>query len=83
MSQMGEIPYPGELENMLRTALAFSRPDDPHDYLRRLYIQACPSSSFTNLPKLKAQGFTVREMEMLSSISKSTISRELKEAADE
>ena len=83
MSQMKEIPYPGELENMLRTALAFSKPDDPHDYLRRIYVQTCPGSSVADLAKLKAQGFTVREMETLSGVSKSTISRELKEADDE
>ncbi len=83
MMQMGVIPFPGELENMLRSALAFSKPDDPYDYLRRLYVKACPESSLSDLPKLKEQGFTVREMETLSGISKSTISRELKGSDDE
>lgn len=83
MSQMKEIPYPGELENMLRTALAFSKPGDPYDYLRRLYAQACPDSSVEDLRNLKQQGFTLREMETLSGISRSTISRELRGGTDE
>lgn len=83
MSQMRELPHPGELENMLRTSLAFSKPDDSHDYLRRLYAQTCPGSSVTDLPKLRSQGFTVREMETLSGVPRSTISRELREVGDE
>ena len=83
MSQMGEIPYPGELKNMLKSALAFSSPDDPYDYLRRLYAQACPGSSVSDLARLREQGFTMREIEKLSGVPRSTVSRELKEASDE
>ncbi|WP_322150741.1 AAA family ATPase [Paratractidigestivibacter sp.] len=83
ISQMAEVPYPGDLRNMLKSALAFSNPDEPYDYLRRVYKQACPSSSVDNLAELRSQGFTVREMEALSGVSKSTISRELKETAYE
>ena len=68
---------------MLRTSLAFSKPDDSHDYLRRLYAQTCPGSSVTDLSKLRSQGFTVREMETLSGVPRSTISRELREVGDE
>ena len=31
------MPYPGDLKNLIRTAIAFSDPDDGMDYFRRLY----------------------------------------------
>lgn len=83
MAQMEEIPYPGELKNMLKSSLAFSSPDDPYDYLRRLYKHACPDSSIDDLANLRAQGFTMREIETLSGVPKSTVSRELKEVSHE
>lgn len=83
MAQMEEIPYPGELKNMLRSALAFSSPDDPYDYLRRLYAQACPGSPVSDLARLREQGLTMREIEKLSGVPRSTVSRELKGASDE
>lgn len=83
MSLMHDIPYPGELENMLRTSLAFSKPGEPFDYLRRLYSQVCPGASVTDCAKLSQQGFTLRETEVLSGVPKTTISRELREVRDE
>ena len=46
--------------------------------MRRLYASVCNN----NHPQLKAlhdQGFTVREMEVLTTLSKSNIARRLKE----
>lgn len=83
MGQMKEVPYPGELQNMLRSALAFSSPDDPYDYLKRLYCAACPGNAAMELPVLRDQGFTVRESETLTGVSRSTISRELKGTGNE
>lgn len=83
MGLMEEIPYPGDLKNMLRSAIAFSNPHEEFDYLRRLYVLACPSVPLEDVATMKAQGFTTREISTLSSVSRSTISRELKEADDE
>lgn len=83
MAQMEEIPYPGELKNMLKSALAFSSPDDPYDYMRRLYAQTSPGLLVGDLARLREQGFTMREIEKLSGVPRSTVSRELKEASDE
>lgn len=83
VAKMDEIPYPGELKNMLKSALAFSNPDDPYDYLRRLYAQACPGLLANDLACLRRQGFTMREIETLSGVPRSTVSRELKGALDE
>ena len=72
------IPYPGELKNIIRTAVAFSDPDDGMDYFRRLYYTICGEMP-QNLEKLKTQNFTVREIAILTKKSKSGVSRELKE----
>lgn len=37
MNLMEVIPYPGELKNLLKAAIAFSKPGNEFDYLRRLY----------------------------------------------
>lgn len=74
---LSPIPYPGELKNMIRAAIAFSDPTDEFDYLKRLYKTICPGNA--NIKMLQTQGFTVREIEILTGISKSQVSRELKE----
>lgn len=83
MALMPELPYPGDLQNMLRSAVVFSDPGDEFDYLRRLYAMACPSAQTANLAELRAQGFTIREIATLANIPRSTVSRELKGANDE
>ena len=71
------MPYPGELKNLLKTAIAFSDVNDEMDYFRRIYYSVCGEKP-ENLKKLQEQGFTVREIEILTSKSKSSVSRELK-----
>lgn len=78
ISLMDKIPYPGDLKNLIKTSLAFSNPNDEFDYLRRLYTSMLPKAEKT-LKNLQNQGFTVREIEILTGISKSQVSRELKE----
>lgn len=73
-----EIPYPGELKNIIKTAVAFSDPQDNSDYLRRLYYMVCNEKP-DNLKKLQEQKFTVREIEILTNKSKSSVARELKD----
>lgn len=75
---INEMPYPGDLKNMIKTSLAFSNPNEEFDYLKRLYTTVCKNKSI-DLKKLQSQGFTVREIEILTGISKSQVSRELKE----
>lgn len=72
------VPFPGDLKNIIRTAIAFSNPSDELDYLKRLYY-AVNSEQTVDLKKLQKQGFTVREIEILTGISKSQVSRDLKE----
>ena len=78
ISLMDVIPYPGDLKNIIKTSLAFSSPSDEFDYLRRLYDKVT-LSKHSDLKKLQSQGFTLREIEILTGVSKSQASRELKE----
>lgn len=76
MQLMTNIPYPGDLKNLIKTSIAFSKPGDEYDYLRRLYKEATQLKEI-KINTLQEQGFTVREIELLSGISKSQVSREL------
>lgn len=78
LSLMDPIPYPGDLRNMIRSAIAFSNPADGNDYFRRLYKQIHPDFS-GDISILKKEHFTVREIEILSQVSKSKAARLLKE----
>ncbi len=73
-----ELPYPGDLKNIIKTAVVFSNMKEPYDYFRRLYL-AVSGEMPTDSKKLQAEGFTVREIEILTGISKSSVARELKE----
>lgn len=71
------LPYPGELNNIIKKSLAFSDSKIPYDYLRRLYAQLIGNLDQTDLETLHNQGFTVREIEMLKGESKSVVARKL------
>lgn len=75
ISSMESIPYPGDLKNLIKTSLAFSDPSNEFDYLRKLYRSTHKTNE--NLKNLQNKGFTVREIEILTGVSKSKVSREL------
>lgn len=74
-----QLPYPGELKNIIKTSLAFSDVDNSYDYLRRLYNNLIGNIDQTTIQELYAQGFTVREIEKLKGEPKSTVARKLSE----
>lgn len=74
---MNPVLTPGELKNEIKTCIAFSSSSDEFDYLKRLYVSLCNSE--IEFKKLQEQGFTVREIEVLTGVSKSKVARELKE----
>ena len=76
---MDAIPYPGELKNLIKTSIAFSDSNNEYDYLKKLYINVSKNNENIDLKQLQNNGFTVREIEILTGISKSQVSRELKE----
>lgn len=71
------LPYPGELKNIIKTSLAFSDASNENDYLRRLYNNLIGNLEQTEIIQLHKVGFTVREIEKLKGESKSTVSRKL------
>ena len=73
-----KIPYPGELKNLIKTALAFSSPDNEYDYMKRLFLSVNGNDKL-NAKFLKEKEFTLREIEILTGISKSQLSREFQE----
>lgn len=74
---MKEIPYPGDLRNIIKTSLAFSDPNNEYGYLKKLYEFAQPGTNFDDLKQLQSNGLTVREIEILTGISKSQVARGL------
>lgn len=78
IENMVEIPYPGELKNLIKVSLAFSDPLNEYDYMRRLVKYVTKDTTSPDLNTLNDMGFTVREMEILTGVSRSQISRELK-----
>lgn len=74
-----ELPFPGDLKNIIKTSLAFSDINNGHDYLRRLYNNLIDNLEKVTIDDLSEQGFTVREIEKLTGESKSSVSRKLME----
>ena len=78
MQKMKDIPYPAELSNIIKTSIAFSNPGEPYDYLRRLYKEAT-GNPVPDSKTLRQEGFSMREIEMLTGTPLSSLSRELKD----
>lgn len=82
ISKMNPVLMPGELKNAIKSAIAFSDSNNSQDYLRKLYFALCNPQNM-NLKILQKEGFTMREIEILTGVSKSRVSRELKGGLDE
>ena len=70
-----KMPYPGDLKNIIRSAIAFSDLTNDYGYLSKIYESLIGSISTDNLKELQEEGFTVREIEKLTGVSKSSVSR--------
>lgn len=73
-----KLPYPGEMKNIIRTSIAFSDPAVPDAYIRILFSELISEDSLSR-NKLQSMGFSLREMEVLLGISRSTLSRKMNE----
>lgn len=82
LSTAPNIPNPGELKNIIKVSLAFSDPTKPFDYLSRMYKDTHKASRIA-MKSLKKEGFTIREIGILMSLSKSQVARELRGVSDE
>lgn len=73
-----EIPYPGEMKQIIKIALAFSDESSEYDYLKRIFSEVYKTEEIS-IQTLSSEGFTTREIEILTGIPKSTVSRKQKE----
>lgn len=71
------LPFPGEMKNLIKTSIAFSDPNNEYDYLKKLYETIRTKNDAEEFKLLQDNGFTVREIEILTGTSKSQVSREL------
>lgn len=69
-----KLPYPADLRKIIKADITFSDANIECDYLKNIY-KSFVGSTAEDLHKLQTQGFTVREIEILSGISKSQVSR--------
>ncbi len=71
------MPLPGDLKNIIKSAIAFSDTTSDYGYLAKIYESLIGHVPVDNLNNLQEQGFTVREIEKLTGVSKSSVSRGL------
>ncbi len=76
-----ELPNPGEMENIIKSSIAFSNSSKSYDYIRRIFNKLYNNEQDIN--KLKDYGFSVRDIEILTGISKSQVSRLNRAGGDE
>lgn len=73
------IPYPGIMLQIIKKSIAFSDETMEYDYLRKIFMALDGHSGEGDIPMLKDEGYTVREIEILTKVPKSSVSRKLKE----
>ncbi len=76
LSKAQEIPNIADLKNIFRTSFAFSNLNDSTEHLRRIFEALYGSK--VKLTDLSDSGFSYREIETLTNLSKSKVSRTLK-----
>ncbi len=79
LKNMESIPFPGDLKQIIKTSVAFSSEGNEYDYLRKIYF-ALNDNKKIDIQRLNDEGYTTREIEILSRIPKSSVSRKLKES---
>ncbi len=77
LNRLSEIPYPGDMKQIIKTSIAFSDETSKYDYLRKVYLALNGNPKNVDIQNLSEQGFTTREIEILARIPKSSVSRKL------
>ncbi len=78
LNRLSEIPYPGDMKQIIKTSIAFSDETSKYDYLRKIYLALNGNPKNVDIQNLSEQGFTTREIEILARIPKSSVSRKLR-----
>ena len=77
LNNAAEIPYPGDLVQLIKTSVAFADIENEFDYLRKFYL-ALNNPTNVDIQDLQEKGYTTREIEILTGIPRSSVSRKLK-----
>ena len=73
------LPSPGELKNIIKSAVGFSSLKNKEDYLAKLFTELFPQADITDLSTLSNKyGFSSREISSITGISKSEVARRIK-----
>ena len=78
LRNLNVVPFPGDLKQIIKTAIAFSDESNEYDYLRRIFLALNENPSSIDIQKLNEEGYTTREIEILSRVPKSSVSRKLR-----
>lgn len=78
LNNMETIPFPGDLKQIIKTSIAFSDNTCEYDYLRKFYLTINNNPDSIDIQDLKSKGYTTREIEILTRIPKSSVSRKLR-----
>lgn len=78
LKNMDSLPLPGDLKQVIKTSIAFSDESNEYDYLRRIYLSLHGNPSTIDIQMLSDEGYTTREIEILSRMPKSSVSRKLR-----
>ncbi len=78
LDRLPELPYPGDMKQIIRTSIAFSDETSKYDYLRKIYLALNGNPKEVTIQDLAEQGFTTRDIEILTRVPKSSVSRKLK-----
>lgn len=78
LNNAAEIPYPGDLVQLIKTSVAFADTENEFDYLRKFYLSLNNNPTNVDIQDLQEKGYTTREIEILTGIPRSSVSRKLK-----
>ncbi len=78
LNEQEQLPYPGDLKQLIRTAVAFSDTESELDYLRKIYLELNKTLDPPSIERLQKAGYTTREIEILTKMPKSSVSRKLR-----
>ena len=78
LNNAAEIPYPGDLVQLIKTSVGFADIENEFDYLRKFYLALNNNPTNVDIQDLQEKGYTTREIEILTGIPRSSVSRKLK-----
>jgi len=77
LNNLETIPFPGDMTQIIKVSLAFADDSNEYDYMRRLYAELNHNVT-PSIRQLTDEGYTTREIEVITGIPKSSVSRKLK-----